>query len=117
MSDLMRSIGPQSDSSGQELLYYNDFWSNYREYNKIENGLFLGSEAPIRDCTLLLMLDINYILSVTEKPVPQENRFGHIRYHHIEAGDFPDQDLLSSFDECFKFITNVQNKGLFPFNL
>ncbi len=67
----MRSIGPQSDSSGQELLYYNDFWSNYREYNKIEKGLFLGS---------------------------------------------PDQDLLSSFDECFKFITNTQNKGLFPFN-
>lgn len=91
-----------------EFINYNDFWFNHKEYNKIENGLILGSDVPIKDLNCMEMLEISHIISVIEEPVAEQYRFGHINYIHVEAGDFPDEDLLSSFEYCFKIIANAQ---------
>ena len=94
-----------------EFVYYNDFWFNQKEYNKIENGLYLGSDIPIKDINVMEMLEVNHIISVKEEPVPESQRFAHILYNHVEAGDFPDQDLLSSFDNCYKIMDRAQKNG------
>ena len=94
-----------------EFVYYNDFWFNQKEYNKIENGLYLGTDVPIKDINIMDMLDVNHIISVKEEPVPENQRLPHIVYHHVEAGDFPDQDLISSFDYCYQLIDIAQKNG------
>ncbi|CAG2100582.1 unnamed protein product [Medioppia subpectinata] len=94
-----------------EFNVYNNYWNNKRECNKIINKLYLGSDSPVNDLKTLDRLNIKRILSVKEEPVPDDSRFPHIQYDHIEAGDFPDQDLLSTFDYCYHLISNAIAKG------
>ena len=124
MGNNKKSVSPKkskkchkSDSSKNaisfEFVYYNDFWFNQKEYNKIENRLYLGTDIPIKERETMEVLEVRHIISVTEEPVPHNYRFPDINYIHVEAGDFPDQDLLSHFDFCNKIIETALKNGMY----
>ena len=105
-------VDTTSQTTNFEFVYYNDFWFNGKEYNKIDKNLYLGSDVPIKDMALIKSLQVSQVVSVTEKPVATEYRLPDINYFHVEAGDFPDQDLISSFDTCFRVIDAALKKGM-----
>ncbi|CAG2172147.1 unnamed protein product [Oppiella nova] len=74
------------------------------------NRLYLGSDSPVKDVNVMTTLEISLVISVTEEPVPEESRWPNISYQHIEAGDFPDEDLISHFDHCYRLIAKAHEK-------
>lgn len=102
----------KDQTNNYEFVYYNDFWFNGKEYNKIDKNLLLGSDVPVKDINLIRSLQVSQVVSVTESPVPAEHRLPDVSYYHVEVGDFPDEDIISYFDRCFQVIDEALKKGI-----
>ena len=73
------------------------------DMNKIVDRIYQGSAYGASDIDNLTTLGITHVLTIDTEPLKydvQEN----ITYKFVYCVDMPEADILSSFEQCFKFI-------------
>ncbi|XP_018609121.1 dual specificity protein phosphatase 12 [Scleropages formosus] len=74
----------------------------------VESGLYIGAASDLRHCQELLGAGVTHVLTVDSEEPHVAALF---RTHFVRALDEPACDLLSSFDECARFIADALRTG------
>ncbi|XP_075227720.1 dual specificity protein phosphatase MPK-4 [Lycorma delicatula] len=108
----MESRKAKKHGSTSQLLR-EDFDAGPTNLDCIEPGLWLGNLTAAMDLELLEERKINYILTVDSCPLPRVIlSVPSIHNMFIQVTDIPCEDLLSHFEEAYKFIANGQENGV-----
>jgi len=77
--------------------------------SNINGMVYLGDIESATHWPTLSSLQIKRILTVDIRPLDKYEK--DIDYLFIKANDFPNEDLLSYFEECYQFISDGLEKG------
>lgn len=80
-------------------------------YSQIEDKLYLGMQEVAVSEEYIKKLGIQRILTLREYPLAEDQKLPNIDYYHVGLHDTPDDDLLSHFPECHKFLDEGAAKG------
>lgn len=73
------------------------------DMDKIIDRIYLGSAFAAQDTDSLTRLGITHVLTIDTQPLKYDLS-ENITYKYIYCVDMPEADLLTKFEECFKFI-------------
>ena len=78
--------------------------------DKVYDGLYLGALEDVFKINAMREAGISHILSVIDRPmaVSIQNQF---TCKFVNVLDFPDEDLLSYFEESLRFIDEGRKNG------
>lgn len=79
--------------------------------NEIEEHVYLGDKNAAHSMDFLVNYNIKRVLTLRQFAIKMNLRKKDIVYKHIEICDNGLEDILSSFDDCFKFINDGQKNG------
>ena len=71
--------------------------------DKIVDHIYLGSVFAAQDTDSLTRLGITHVLTIDTQPLKYDLS-ENITYKYIYCVDMAEADLLTKFEECFKFI-------------
>ena len=71
--------------------------------NKIVDGIYLGNVYAANDVETLKKSGISHVLTIDIQPLTYDVS-DSIIYKFVYCVDIQESDLLSKFEECFKFI-------------
>ena len=71
--------------------------------DKIVDRVYLGSAFAANDSVSLTRLGITHVLTIDIQKLKYDLS-ENITYKYIHCVDMPEADLLTKFEECFKFI-------------
>ena len=71
--------------------------------DKIVDRIYLGSVYAAQDTDTLTRLAITHVLTIDVQPLKYDLS-ENITYKFVYCVDMPEADLLTKFEECFKFI-------------
>ena len=80
-------------------------------YAKIEENLYLGNFQTAINERALISLNIRKVLTLRGIAVPEEYKLDYIEYLHISINDSLNDDILTHFFDCHKFIKEGQSNG------
>ena len=80
-------------------------------YSKIEDNLYLGMQEVATNPELIKKIGINRILTLREYPLSDDQKLQDIDYFHVGIHDTPNDDIMTHFPECHKFIQEGHSKG------
>lgn len=83
--------------------------SQPRKADLIQPGLYLGDLASAKDFELLKTKHITHVLSVCHCPELVYPDSMHITHKRIDVEDAQNENLLDHFQECVRFIGDVQD--------
>ncbi|XP_066902144.1 dual specificity protein phosphatase MPK-4 [Halyomorpha halys] len=96
----------------QELSRF-DFTPGPTSADCIENGLWLGNLSAAVDKEFLESIKCNHILTVDSCPLPRNIiSLPGMTSMYIQLTDMPHEDILSNFDNTYKFISEGQLSGV-----
>lgn len=78
--------------------------------DKIVDGIYLGSVYAAQDINSLTRLGITHVLTIDIQPLKYDLSES-ITYKFVYCVDVPESDLLSKFEECFKFIDDALSQS------
>lgn len=76
---------------------------------KIQQGLFIGSVFSEQNLPALRQLGITHVLQVGEGLTPSHTE--EFQYLQIHIQDFPHEDLVVHFPQCFQFMDEAISKN------
>ena len=80
------------------------------DINKIVDGIYLGSVYAANDVATLKRLGVSHVLTIDVQPLTYDLSES-ITYKFVYCVDVSESDLLSKFEECFKFIDEALSQG------
>lgn len=78
--------------------------------DKVYDRLYLGALEDVFKITTMKEAGISHILSILDRSLPVSIR-KQFTCKYVEVLDLPDEDLLSYFEECLRFIDEGRNNG------
>ncbi|RZF40110.1 hypothetical protein LSTR_LSTR002513 [Laodelphax striatellus] len=108
---LRKSLSSRHSRSTNELESDDD--AGPTNLDSIEPGLWLGNLTAAMDLDMLEDRKINYILTVDSCPLPRNIlSIPSIKTMYVQVTDIPCEDLLSHFEDTYKFISEGQTNGV-----
>nr|CAD7433720.1 unnamed protein product [Timema monikensis] len=105
--------GSEKQKGASANLQREDFGAGPTNLDCIEPGLWLGNVTAATDDVALEQRRINHILTVDSCPLPRKIVMQQgIKTLFIQVTDTPREDLLSHFEDTYRFISEGQEQGV-----
>nr|CAD7604924.1 unnamed protein product [Timema genevievae] len=108
-----KRTGSEKHKGASANLERDDFGAGPTNLDCIEPGLWLGNITAATDDVALEQRRINHILTVDSCPLPRKMVMQQgIKTLFIQVTDTPREDLLSHFEDTYRFISEGQERGV-----